>query len=147
MTVTEKAAYIKGLIDGLNFDSNSAEGKVFTAISGLLSDMALEIEDLNSAIDELDDAIGVMDEDIEYLEECLFNECDDDDCDCGCCGENLYTVKCPSCGDEITLDESMIEEGSVDCPGCGELLEFDDDCDCDCCGDDNCDCGCDHDHK
>ena len=53
-------------------------------------------------------------------------DCYDDDCDC--CDDDddeLYEVVCPSCGDTICLNEGMLEEGSMECPGCGELLEFD----------------------
>ena len=37
----------------------------------------------------------------------------------------LYEVKCPTCGEEITIDEQMLDEGSTVCPNCGEELEFD----------------------
>ena len=37
----------------------------------------------------------------------------------------LYEVTCPGCGDTILLDEGMLEEGSLNCPNCNELLEFD----------------------
>ena len=47
----------------------------------------------------------------------------DDDYDFG--GETLYEVKCPTCGEEITIDEEMLDEGSTTCPNCGEELEFD----------------------
>ena len=33
--------------------------------------------------------------------------------------------KCPSCGAVINLDEEMLEAGAIDCPDCGEELEFD----------------------
>ena len=60
--------------------------------------------------------------------------------------EKIYiTVTCPSCGDTICVTEDMLDEGSVNCPNCGELLEFDFDDECDC-GDDDCGCGCGHDH-
>ena len=36
----EKAAYLKGLIDGLGIDENTKEGKVIKAMSELLSEMA-----------------------------------------------------------------------------------------------------------
>ena len=39
--------------------------------------------------------------------------------------EELYECVCPTCGDTICLGENIIEEGSIDCPNCGELLEFD----------------------
>ena len=51
-------------------------------------------------------------------------------------------VTCPSCGDTICITEAMLDEGSINCPGCGELLEFDFDCDCD---DEACGCG--HSHE
>ena len=38
---------------------------------------------------------------------------------------DLYEVVCPTCGDSIMLNEQMVEEGSMNCPNCGELLEFD----------------------
>ena len=39
--------------------------------------------------------------------------------------DELYEITCPTCGDTILLDEGMIEEGSMNCPNCNELLEFD----------------------
>ena len=46
-------------------------------------------------------------------------------------------MECPKCGDIICLDEDMLDEGEIDCPNCGEKLEFD--------FEDSCDCGCHHD--
>ena len=34
-------------------------------------------------------------------------------------------MKCPTCGEEITIDEQMLDEGYTVCPNCGEELEFD----------------------
>ena len=36
----------------------------------------------------------------------------------------LYETTCPTCGRTIILDESMLEEGGVEC-SCGQSLEFD----------------------
>ena len=58
-----------------------------------------------------------FDEDDDYgLDD--YDEFDDED-------EPLYEVKCPTCGDTICVDESMLCEGEIDCPNCGEQLEFD----------------------
>ena len=35
----------------------------------------------------------------------------------------IYEVKC-ACGSIINFDEETLEEGSMNCPNCGELLEF-----------------------
>ena len=52
-------------------------------------------------------------------------EDDEDEDDCDCCDGDLYEIVCPSCGDSIYLDEGMVDEGEMDCPNCGEHLEFD----------------------
>ena len=40
----EKAAYLKGLIDGLGIDESTKEGKVIKAMSELLSEMAEAVD-------------------------------------------------------------------------------------------------------
>ena len=62
-------------------------------------------------LDDEDDDLGPDDE-------------EDDNYDFG--DETLYEVKCPKCGEVITVDEEMLDEGSTICPNCGEELEFDD---------------------
>ena len=114
MTLTEKVAYLKGLAAGLDLDKDTKEA----------------------------DLVDAIDEDLDELEEYIFDDEDfDDDCDCCCCDdEELYEVECPLCGEEILLDDEMLDEEIIECPGCGEKLELDidfDDCECDC------DCGCD----
>ena len=54
---------------------------------------------------------------------------DDDEC-CGCCcGDEeepvFYEVTCPACNNTITIDEDVLNLGSIACPNCGEELEFD----------------------
>ena len=55
--------------------------------------------------------------------------------------ECYYEVTCPSCQETICLSEDVLEAGEIDCPNCGECLEFD-------IHDvvDECACGCGHDH-
>lgn len=136
MTVTEKVAYIKGLVDGLKLDDDKDEVKVIKAIIELLDDMALTVSDLEDGLDVVSEQIDEIDEDLADLETYVYEEdddcCCDDDCDCDC-----YEIECPACHEIICVDDEILEDGSIDCPNCGELLEFDfDDC---CCGDD-CDC-------
>ena len=40
-------------------------------------------------------------------------------------GEEMYEIECPACHETIYLQESVILDGGVDCPNCGEPLEFD----------------------
>ena len=59
MTISEKSAYLKGLMDGLKLNTESDEGKMIAAIVDLLGDLSkkvVDIEDTTIAIsDELDE--------------------------------------------------------------------------------------------
>lgn len=143
MTVTEKVAYLKGLVEGLDFDENKKETKVIKAVLDVLEDLALTVSDLDDEMELVTEQLDAVDEDLADLEEEFYDCCDDDDCFCGD-DDDLYEVECPNCGETVFFDEDIILDGEAECPNCGELLEFDCDCDCDCDDDcdDDCDCGC-----
>ena len=132
MNLVEKAAYLKGLAEGLGMDAQSKEGRLWAALNDLLADMAHEIEDLHEADDRLDDALDELAGELSYLEElsCDLEKLDDDD-DVAADDDDaeydgvVYDATCPVCGKEISFDEETLESGSIRCPGCGELLEFD----------------------
>lgn len=145
MTNSERAAYIRGLMEGLDLDPNAKETKLFNAIVDLLDDLCLSVEEMEDAYDELSGQVDEIDEDLGELEEGYYDlddfddeededddwEEDDDDC--------YFEVTCPSCGDTIQLNGEMLEEGSIECPNCGENLEFDlDEEECGCGEDCNC---------
>ncbi len=44
MNVSEKAAYLKGLIEGMNYDKDSNEGKLFAGILDLREDLAMSVQ-------------------------------------------------------------------------------------------------------
>ena len=145
MTISEKAAYLKGLMDGLNLDTEKAEGKMIAAIVDLMGDVTrrlADVEETTIAIsDELDeieedlDAIEdyILDEDEDYDDEDYDDEDDDDydfddedveeGFDFGDPETTIYEVEC-ACGNIINFDEETLEEGSIVCPNCGETLEF-----------------------
>ena len=149
MTVVEKAAYLKGLVEGLGIEPDSREGKLWGALGELLSDMAHEIEDLQATDMDHAEALDEMAEELSYLEDLVCDldepeDFDDEDCDgdcdsCGLCDEDdedeedeepeydgvIYDVTCPVCGEEISFDEETLDKGSIECPSCGETLEFD----------------------
>ena len=68
---------------------------------------------------------------------------------CGYCGGGWPdSGECPSCGETLVIDDTVLEAGTGDCPACGQkfAISFDGDCGC---GEDGCscggDCGCDED--
>lgn len=130
MTITEKAAYIKGLAEGLDIDNSTKEGKVIAAIIDLLADITVDLEDTQDACAELAEQINAVDEDLAELEDFIYEEYEEDEDDCeGCCGcdedDELYEVECPNCHDVIYIDDRMLEDEGITCPNCGTNLEFD----------------------
>ena len=133
MTVTEKAAYLKGLAEGLNLEESKPETKLINAMIDVIDELALSVADLEDAVDMLTEQVDAVDEDLAELEDYVFEDDDDyDECDgcSGCCDDDEYfEVECPACGEVICLDESVLDEDAIDCPACGETLEFDFDID------------------
>lgn len=137
MNLTEKVAYIKGLMEGMKLDETKDEVKIVKAITDLLEDMALTLADVEETCDENSEIIDVLDEDLGEIEEIVYGDCSDDCCDCedydgcDCCDcddfddEDIYEVSCPNCTETICLNEDMLDEGSIKCPNCDEKLEFD----------------------
>lgn len=150
MTNLERVAYIRGLAEGLELDTDKKEVKVLDAMLTLLEDMALSISDLEEAYEDMADQLDAVDEDLCALEDDYYDECCDDNCGCGLDDEDelYYEVSCPNCQETICLSENMIDTGHIDCPGCGECLEFDleDVIEDSGCGDD-CGCGSHHDKE
>ena len=137
MTVSEKVAYLKGLAEGLGIADESKEGKMFSAIIDTLDEIADAIEGLEENALDIGDELDAISADLADVEEVVFDEYDeddDDDCccdcddDCCCCcdcdEEHMFSVVCPACNEELTLDESILDLGEIDCPNCGEKLEF-----------------------
>ena len=132
MTLSERTAYLKGLMEGMKIDTETNEGKLFKAIIETLDDMALTVSDVEDVVDAVCDELDSIEEDLDAIEDYLLDDEDEDDdedydeddeFDFG--DETIYEVKCPVCGSVINLDEEMLEAGSVECPDCGEELEFD----------------------
>ncbi|MBQ9736226.1 MAG: hypothetical protein IJV96_05525 [Clostridia bacterium] len=131
MKLSEKAAYLKGLAEGLNIGTETPNDKLISKLLDLVADMAGTIELLEDRCDELTDYADELDADLGDVEEYLFSDDDDDECDCDD-DDDCYEVTCPACGEVICFDESCDPEELI-CPACGE--EFDAVCDgeCDCC--------------
>lgn len=143
MTISEKVAYLKGLAEGLNLDTEkSKEGKLISVMIGILEEVGLSLEDLDENTTALGEELDAVSDDLADVEEIVYGDDEDEgECGCGCEDEDFFEVECPNCGEDLEIDESVLETGSVECPNCGEKFAIDlsDE-------DDGCGCGCDHDH-
>lgn len=144
MTLSEKSAYLKGLMDGLDLNKDTAEGKMISGIVDLLQEMTTSISDLEENAIAVSDELDEIEEDLDAIEEFLMDEDDDEDDDfdddyddddeygfADDDGEDfeyddevVYDVTCPTCGEKLQLDEETILGDPIHCPKCNELLEF-----------------------
>ena len=131
MKITEKAAYIKGLADGLNLNKETAEGKLIAALIDLAGEVAEAQEKMQEDIDYLSDYVDELDEDLGAVEEAVYGDCCDDDYDCCCCDEDDediddgFEITCPSCGATIVFDGTVDDDGELVCPNGKEKIVYD----------------------
>ena len=153
MTISEKSAYLKGLMDGLKLDTETNEGKMIAASVDLLGDMSKRVVDIEDTAIAISDELDEIEEDLDAIEDFIMDEDDYDDdwdedyeddddyydpeedeeeddedepeegFDFGDEDTTIYEVEC-ACGNVIDFDEEVLESGSIVCPKCGETLEF-----------------------
>ena len=153
MTISEKSAYLKGLMDGLKLNTESDEGKMIAAIVDLLGDVTKKVVDIEDTTIAISDELDEIEEDLDAIEDFIMDEDEDDDdfydddddeddddedddedwddddeefeegFDFGDEDSTIYEVEC-ACGNIIDFDEETLEKGSIVCPNCGETLEF-----------------------
>ena len=145
MTISEKSAYLKGLMDGMKLSTETDEGKMISAIVDLLGDMAKKITDIEDTTIAISDELDEIEEGLDAIEDFIMDEDEDDEdfewdddedeldwdddeefeegFDFGDEDSTIYEVECV-CGEVINFDEETLEKGSIICPNCGESLEF-----------------------
>ena len=130
MTITEKAAYLKGLVEGKGLDPEAGEGKLWHVLAELVGDMAAELTALRDDHEQLSDSLEEVEVSLDYLEELLQEDYEDfDDEDDG--GEEDYypfggrNFRILDDEEEDEFDDETLDEGSIQCPNCGATLEFD----------------------
>ena len=136
MTTSEKVAYLKGLAEGMGINEDAGQGKLFKVIIDILEDLSLDLADTRDSMTDLSDALEAVSDDLAELEEDVYEGwLDDDDDDEEEDDEDeddeededepvFYSVKCPGCGFELTVDEDILSQGSFECPECGEVIDL-----------------------
>ena len=141
MTINEKSAYLKGLMDGMKLATESDEGKMIAAIVDLLGDITKKVTDIEATTIAISDELDEIEEDLDAIEDYILEdeedeedddfdweededeEYDEEGFDFGDEDTTIYEVEC-ACGNIINFDEETLEEGSIICDNCGETLEF-----------------------
>ena len=153
MTIKEKVAYLKGLVEGKELDPESGEGKLWRVVVELMSDVATELSILKADQGDLSDTMEQLSDELDFLEDILgaddFDDDDDDDdaddlmgrvypfSSFGSTGDyedeedeedmiTTYEIVCPDCGALFEFGEEEMEDGFLICPDCGEKIELQD---------------------
>ena len=125
MTVTERVAYLKGLFEGLEIDTEKKEGKLLSGMLSALDELAEAVTTLKQQNEELLDELDDVYEELSAItEDFLLDDDDTEDEIAPDPDQDLYQVVCPTCGEIIYLDQDMLGAGSIVCNACGEELEF-----------------------
>ena len=145
MELSNKAAYLQGLVDGLGVDESTKEGKIIKAMSALLAEMAEALEGMDEDLSRAYDQINDLHDELEDLEADLYEDEDDDEDDedededdeddeddeedaddandDDIASEPFYEVACPNCGETVYVSEDDLDAGEANCAHCGVTFE------------------------
>jgi len=136
-SIQERISYIEGLAEGSDFYQNSKEGKIFSEIIRVLTDLNDSLQHTTSRLTELEDYVEAIDEDLNDIEWDFYEDIDDDylndeenDEETITEEKNFYQVECPSCHETVMIDQDLLGEDQVAeivCPNCNEVIIIDDD--------------------
>lgn len=126
--LTDRAAYLRGLADGMGIDREKNENRLMLEMLKLMDDMAQKISEMDEEVGELEAYVEDLDSDLSDVEDALFCDedcdcCDDDDCDC--CDDDdedeELSFDCPHCGKTVMVKASDIDyDESPVCQYCGQ---------------------------
>ena len=130
MTISEKSAYLKGLMDGLKLNTESDEGKMIAAIVDLLGDVTKRVTDIEETTIAMSDELDEIEEDLDAIEDYILDEDEDWDDEDDEDDDDVWDFS-----EDDEDDEEEPEEGfdfgdedstiyEVEC-ACGEIIDFD----------------------
>lgn len=123
MDLNARAAYIRGLMKGMEFDAASPNGKVIAAMMDLLDEMAAAVTEHDGALDELADEVAAIGDDLDGVAADLYGE-DAPDADDAEGDEAMYEVTCPNCNTVTAVDEETLLREQLVCPKCGAAFDI-----------------------
>lgn len=144
----QKVAYLKGLAEGLGIGEETKEGKLLLRMMDVMEEFADSIVELSRGQEDLEDYVESFEGEMSDLDDYDdYEEYDEEE------GLHYVELKCPSCGEEVAIDEDLLydEDKDIYCPNCDEIIihaeeegcccSDGEDSDC-CCSDGGQGCGC-----
>lgn len=123
MTISEKVAYIQGMFVGMELDKSEMKvARVLSEVLDVLQEMGQQLDGMDTAMDQFDEELDTLGDAVAELEEAVFDDEDEADSnfDGGDEDEDFFEIPCPTCGEDLLVDDEALAAGVVDCPACGE---------------------------
>jgi predicted RNA-binding Zn-ribbon protein involved in translation (DUF1610 family) len=122
MKLSEKAAYLKGLADGLGLSDDSKQDRILRAAVDLLAEVSSKLEDL-------DDEVGNICGELDTIEDDLYEDDgeDEDEDESASDDENgseQYELTCPKCGAVTVVDADTLMSQEIVCSKCGAPFDI-----------------------
>ena len=127
---SKKVGYLKGLLEGVNPDESTLNGKLLTGIVELLSDLSERVDVIDELIDDLNDYVESIDDDLSALEDAdgvdsgYSLDSDDEDFDDDLDGDDLDDAE-----DQLHILNNDVHDGEDEdslagslCPECGRMF-------------------------
>mgnify|MGYP000437069883 CR=1 FL=1 len=114
-SLKESVAYLHGLVEGVDLDVTTKEGRIITGIVETMGDIARSMEKLEARQADLEIYLDSIDEDLIDLEENVY-QLDEGD---------FVEVECPECHDIVFFDADILEDEDtveVTCPNCEAVV-------------------------
>jgi hypothetical protein len=127
MDMIERADRLRELSKHL--DTEGPQATLLAAALELVDELARQVVGLKDELDALTEQVDDMEDTLDEMAEDFYGEDSEDE---------TFEVECPNCGEQIQVDEGILAEGSITCPGCNETLEFEFGCDCGDCNAEDC---------
>jgi endogenous inhibitor of DNA gyrase (YacG/DUF329 family) len=121
----EKAAYLRGLVEGTNFTQDEKQKVIWDNLTEFCDEIAENMEELEDSQDEFAEYIEAIDEDLSTLEK-FFYDSDENNEETELlfspeAEKSVMELSCPFCREEIYFDD---EPGNYEvvCPECGKVV-------------------------
>lgn len=129
MTISEKVAYIQGLFDGLGLDKERpGEARILFEVLDVLKEAGQRLDGMDATMDRFGEELDELRDTVVDLEDAAFDSEDDRDSDPDYSEDDRLQLPCPTCGEDLLVDDEALTAGLVVCPVCGGkfALSFDD---------------------
>lgn len=121
----EKAAYMRGLLEGMEFNQNSREKILWEGMINFCNEVAENLHDFKETHEEFAEYVEAIDEDLGVLEKYFYNTNEEAEEESDVIsnedGDTVIEMECPNCKEELYFTD---EAGNYEvlCPECGETV-------------------------